>query len=46
VPAIAATRIRPVIDRVIPFADPAKAAELMRASTVTGEIVLDLAGLE
>jgi NADPH:quinone reductase-like Zn-dependent oxidoreductase len=46
VPAVAAGRIRPVVDRVIPFADALKAAELMRASAVTGKIVLDLAGVE
>jgi NADPH:quinone reductase-like Zn-dependent oxidoreductase len=46
VPAVAAGRIRPVVDRVIPFADAPKAAELMRANAVTGKIVLDLAGVE
>jgi len=43
VPAIAAGLIRPDVDRVIPFADALKAAETMRASAVTGKIVLDLA---
>jgi NADPH:quinone reductase-like Zn-dependent oxidoreductase len=46
VPAVAAGRIRPVVDRVIPFTDALKAAELMRANAVTGKIVLDLAGVE
>lgn len=45
-PAIAAGWIRPVVDRVIPFADAPKAAELMRARAVTGKIVLDLVGVE
>jgi NADPH:quinone reductase len=40
--AIADGRIRPVIDRIVPFHDAQSAAERMRANAAVGKIVLEL----
>ena len=41
-PAVADGRIRPVVDRVFPFAEAQRAADHMRSNEATGKIVLEM----